>query len=369
MAADLARLPNTGLMVQLCGDAHVQNLGSFASPDGRLTFDVNDFDETIQGPWEWDLKRMAASIVLIGRQANRDRASRRAAEVLVENYCQWMAEFARMPVLQVARHFVHREKRIRPVHAALRESERSKPLELLKKYTKNDGRGQPRFRDRRPLSWRVKGAEAKNVLQSLKAYRACLASERKRLFDLLKPVDVGFRVAGTGSVGMRDYVVLFEGNGVKDPLFLQIKQETKSAYARHLPPSNEAEHHGQRVVVGQRMFQPLSDLLLGWTRFRGNEYVVRQLNDHKGSIDFTTLDEGGLEGLAAVAGELLARGHARSGDPCAIHGYCGSGSKLAMGIRNFAISYADQTESDYDAFMAAIKAKKIRVAENVDPKD
>ena len=117
------------------------------------------------------------------------------------------------------------------------------------------------------------------------------------------------------------------------------------------------------------MFQPLSDLLLGWTGFGGNEYVVRQLNDHKGSIDFTTLGEGGLEGLAAVAGELLARGHARSGDPCAIHGYCGSGSKLAMGIRNFAISYADQTESDYDAFMAAIKAKKIRVAENVDPKD
>lgn len=361
MAADLARLPHSNLIVQLCGDAHVQNMGSFASPDGKLIFDLNDFDETIRGPWEWDLKRMATSIILAGREAQQKRAVRRAAvEALVESYCQSMAEFAYMPILQVARYFIHREERVRPIHAALRESQRTNQSDMLKKFTEADGRGDPRFRDGRPVFWRVTGQEAKDVYASLKNYRACLSPERQQLFDLFRPIDVGFKVVGTGSVGMRDYIVLFEGNGKKDPLFLQIKQQEKSAYAAWL--ASAYSHQGRRVAEGQRAIQPVSDLMLGWTAFGGHEYLVRQLNDHKGSIDLKTLKGGGLESLAVVAGELLARGHARSGDACAIYGYCGTGTKIVKSITSFAIQYADQTEADYDEFMAAVRSGKITVA-------
>jgi uncharacterized protein (DUF2252 family) len=362
MAADLARLPNSGLHVQLCGDAHVQNLGSFAAPDGKLVFDLSDFDETIQGPWEWDVKRMAASLVLAGRETGHGRAScRGAAEVCLESYCRSIEEFSRAPVLQVARHQVHREERIEPVHAALRQSERARPLDLLKKFTETDAQGSPRFRDQRPLFWRIRGQAAQRVLRSVEPYRETLALERRHLFDLFRSIDVGFKVVGTGSVGLRDYVVLCEGNGPKDPMFLQIKQEVASAYAKFLPGSTE-QHQGRRVAEGQRAIQPLSDLLLGWTTIGSHEYLVRQLNDHKGSIDLRLIRSGGLNGLAIVAGELLARGHARSGDACQIFGYCGSGVKMAKVLGNFALEYANQTEADYHAFVAAIKGGKIKVA-------
>jgi uncharacterized protein (DUF2252 family) len=198
-------------------------------------------------------------------------------------------------------------------------------------------------------------------LSSLKDYRHGLSPERKHLFDLFRPLDVGFKVVGTGSVGLRDYVVLFEGNGPKDSLFLQIKQEVNSAYARYLP-SPVYNNQGRRVAEGQRAIQPVSDLFLGWTAFGEHQFLVRQLSDHKGSIDLQTLRGGGLESLAVVAGELLARGHARSGDACMIYGYAGNGLKLAKAIRDFASQYADQTEADYAKFMIAIKSKKIRVA-------
>jgi uncharacterized protein (DUF2252 family) len=205
MAADLARLPHTNLKVQLCGDAHLQNLGSFASPDGKLIFDLNDFDETIRGPWEWDVKRMATSIILAGREAKQNRSTRRAAvETFVDSYCRSMAEFSSQPILQVARHVIYREERSEPIHAALRQSERSKPMQLLRQYTQEDRRGQPRFRNSRPLIWRVTGKEAKHVLESLKTYRETLSPERTELFDRFQPIDVGFRVVGTGSVGLRD---------------------------------------------------------------------------------------------------------------------------------------------------------------------
>jgi uncharacterized protein (DUF2252 family) len=362
MAADLARLPHSNLHVQLCGDAHVQNLGSFASPNGKLIFDLNDFDETIRGPWEWDVKRMATSIILAGREAKQNRATRRtAAEAFAESYCRSMAEFARQPILQVARHLIHREESIRPIHAALRQSQRANPLDMLRKYTAVDGHGQRYFSADRPAFWRVAGQEAKNVLASLNTYRECLSPDRKHLFNLFRPVDVGFKVAGTGSVGMRNYVVLFEGNGTKDPLFLQIKQEVRSAYASYLPAA-VYNHQGRRVAEGQRAIQPISDLLLGWTALGGHEYLVRQLNDHKGSIDIKTLQGGGLEGLAVVAGELLARGHARSGDACALHGYIGKGTKIVKALGAFASQYADQTEADYARFMAEVKSKKIKVS-------
>ena len=362
MASDLGRLPNSGLDVQLCGDAHVQNLGSFATPDGKLVFDLNDFDETIRGPWEWDIKRMATSIVLAGQESGHDRSGcRDAAEMFVESYCRSVDGFSKLPILQVARHQIHREKRIQPIQDALRQSERARPLDLLKKFTERDSHGQRRFRDLRPGFWRIRGAKAKEVLDSLGAYRKNLAPERRHLFDLFRSIDVGFKVVGTGSVGLRDYVVLFEGNGAQDPMFLQIKQEMTSAYAKYCPNA-VYPHQGRRAAEGQRAVQPISDLLLGWTTVGHHHYLVRQLNDHKGSVDLQQLRGGGLRSLALVAGELLARGHARSGDAREIRGYCGSGLKMAKVLRNFACKYADQTEADYGAFVAAIKSGKIKVA-------
>ena len=364
MAADLGRLPNSGLHVQLCGDAHVQNMGSFAALDGRLVFDLNDFDETIRGPWEWDVKRMATSLILAGREARQRRAARRAAvEVFAETYREWMSEFAQTPILQVARHVIHRGTDCEPVHAAVLESQRFTPISLLKRLTARDKRGERRFREEPPVLWRIKPKEAEDVLASLKTYRENLAPERRHLFDLFRPIDVGFKVVGTGSVGMRDYVVLFEGNGVKDPMFLQIKQEVKSAYAPYVGEQVQ-KHEGRRVADGQRAIQAVSDLLLGWTAFGGHEYLVRQLNDHKGSIDLETLRGGGLESLAMVAGELLARGHARSGDACAIAGYCGGSLKITRAIRDFAVACADQTEADYARFMTAVKQGKIKVSDS-----
>ena len=364
MAADLGRLVNSGLHVQLCGDAHVQNLGSFASPDGKLVFDLNDFDETIRGPWEWDVKRMATSIILAGQESGHDRPGcRDAAELFVESYCRSSAEFAELPILRVARFQIHREKRIQPIQAALRQSERARPLDLLKRFTEKDSHGRPRFRDSRPGFWRIRGAKAQEILGSLGAYRKSLAPERRHLFDLFHGIDVGFKVVGTGSVGLRDYVVLFEGNGALDPMFLQIKQEVASAYANFLPATPyQGQHQGRRAAEGQRAIQPISDLLLGWTTVGHHHYLVRQLNDHKGSVDLQKLRGGGLRSLAVIAGELLARGHARSGDVCEIRGYCGSGARMAKALRDFACEYADQTETDYGAFVAAIKSGRIKVA-------
>jgi uncharacterized protein (DUF2252 family) len=367
MAADLARLPNSGLHAQLCGDAHVQNLGSFAAPDGKLVFDLNDFDETIRGPWEWDVKRMAASIVLAGRESGHDaEGCRSAAMAFVQHYSASIRELSELPVLQVARHQVHREERIAPIHAALLQSQRARPLDLLKKFTEADGHGRPRFRNQPPLFHRVTGKVAQEVLRSLTEYRDTLTPERRHFFDLFRSVDVGFKVVGTGSVGLRDYVVLFEGNGPNDAMFLQIKQEVASAYARYLPgdtaESVADESQGRRAAMGQRAIQPMSDLLLGWTRIGAHDYLVRQLNDHKGSIDLQTLHGAGMKQLALVAGELLARGHARSGDACGIRGYCGTGEKMAKALMGFAVEYADRTELDYQSFMAAIKKGRIKIA-------
>ncbi len=363
MAADLARLGHTGIHVQLCGDAHVQNLGSFAAPDGKLVFDFNDFDETIRGPWEWDVKRMATSIVLAGRAAkHKQPGAEDAAEAFVDQYTQAIALFAKQPILQVARHQIHREKSSKPISAAMAQSQRATPLDSLRKLCEQNARGEPRFRDLKPTFWRVRGDEAKQAFAALEPYREELRPESRHLFGLFRPIDVGFKIVGTGSVGLRDYIVLLEGNGPEDPLFLQIKQEVASAYAPYLP-NIVYPHEGRRAADGQRAIQPLSDLLLGWTSLGGHQFLVRQLNDHKGSVNLEQLKGDGLVSLARIAGELLARGHSRSGDACMIFGYCGNGSKVRRAIRHFASQYADLTEADHAQFVEAIKQKKIKVAE------
>ena len=362
MAADLASHPFTGLNVQLCGDAHVQNLGSFATPEGHLVFDINDFDETIAGPWEWDVKRMAASIVLAGTDSNHGRASnQRAVETFACNYCQTLQTLAGQPILIAARHQIHRLTKSQAVTAALDQAERAKPADLVQKYSEPDGRGEMRFKKIAHQLWRVLGQSRKNILESLPLYRQSLAPDRVHLFDFFHEKDVAFKIVGTGSVGLRDYVVLMEGNGPKDILFLQIKQELHSAYAPYLKHTHY-DHQGRRVVEGQRRNQIVSDLLLGWTSIGDDDYLVRQLNDHKGSVDIMKLRGEGLDSLASVAGELLARGHCRSGDGLAIKGYIGSYEKIAKSIVKYAMRYAEVTNNDFAEFRKAIRDGAIKVA-------
>jgi uncharacterized protein (DUF2252 family) len=361
MAADLASQPETRIAVQLCGDAHVQNLGCFEGPDGRLVFDINDFDETMLGPWEWDVKRMATSIVLAGFDSGHRRsACATAVEAFAGAYCTVIEQLAEEPVLDAARHQIHRLQKNQPVSTALQQAQRASPCDLLKKYTEA-ARDGFRFKDIEGVLWRIKAAERQAVLESLPLYRETLTSERLHWFDFFRPLDVAFKIVGTGSVGLRDYVVLMEGNGSGDPLFLQIKQEVASAYAPYLKPTQVA-NQGQRVVEGQRKIQPLSDLLLGWTRIGEHDYLVRQLNDHKGSIDLKGLRGAGLNSLATVAGELLARGHARSGDALAIKGYIGSCDRVLKALVNYALEYAAITEADFESFERAIKQGQVKVA-------
>jgi uncharacterized protein (DUF2252 family) len=352
MAADLSALPTPGLLSQLCGDAHVRNLGAYAAPDGRLVFDINDFDETIRGPFEWDLKRMAASVTLAGRAiGHKDSCSRDAVEKCIASYCSLMRAFARMTVLDVARYQVHRMDQAAPVHKALLKAERSTPkltLETLTEPTSSKSGSPRRFRQSPPMLTRVTGAQAASVLASLAPYREILLPERQHFLSFYRPVAVAFKVVGTGSVGLRDYCIYFEGNGPADPLFLQIKEEPNSAYTPYLPDAHPAHHNGQRTAEGQRAMQFQSDPFLGWTHIRGRQFLVRQLNDHKGSIELEDLAGGGLEAYAEVCGELLARGHARSGDPLAIAGYLGSGDGFAQALAKFGALYADQTEKDWE---------------------
>ena len=382
MAADLAVLPNTGLVCQLCGDAHVRNLGAFAAPDGRLVFDINDFDETIRGPFEWDLKRMAASLVLAGRgSGHKESAACATVEKFVARYCAQMRAFAQMSSLEVAHYQVHRLGQAAPVHQALMEAERATPQHTLDQLTEPTAQGKNivshpfpkerekdgapsssgrRFKEIKPILTRVTGARAAAVLTSLGPYRQMLEPQRQHLLSLYRPVDVAFKIVGTGSVGLRDYCVYFEGNGPGDPLFLQIKEEPASAYSPYLTDAQPPHHNGQRVAEGQKAMQVQSDPFLGWTHFAGRDYLVRQLNDHKGSIDLEDLAGGGLEAYAEVCGELLARGHARSGDPLILNGYIGNGDGFAEALAKFGSAYADQTEKDWNDLKRSAYAGKKR---------
>jgi uncharacterized protein (DUF2252 family) len=356
MAADLASGPHSGILVQICGDAHVQNMGSFEAPDGRIIFDLNDFDETIIGPWEWDVKRMAASIVLAGYECNHSRSlCSEAVNTFVDSYCGLIEELADQPILTAARYQIHQPGRAQAVSAALKQAQRATPYDLLNKYTEKKGRGQFRFKHVNNILWPIRGPRRQEVFDSLSVYSESLAPDRLHLFSFFKALDVAFKIVGTGSVALRDYVVLLEGNGPGDPLFLQIKQETHSTYAPYA-------HQGRRVADGQRKVQPLSDPLLGWTRIGAHDYLVRQLNDHKGSIDINNLRGAGLDSLAVIAGQLLARGHARSGDASEIKGYLGKPDRVVQGFTEYAINYAAQTERDFEQFQKAIKAGHIKTA-------
>jgi uncharacterized protein (DUF2252 family) len=371
MAGDLSLGPHTGIHTQLCGDAHIRNLGAFAAPDGRLVFDINDFDETIRGPFEFDVKRMAASLILGGREAGaRNSLCRAAALAFLASYRTRMHAFAGMPVLMLARYMVHRLHSVQPVSQILRLAERATPLHSLEALTipaaavsaagkipatselaPRTGMRPRVFKTIEPDLTRIHGDLARKVLDSLATYAETLEPERQHFLAQYTPLDVAFKIVGTGSVGLRDYCIYLQGNGVKDPLFLQIKEETASAYAPYLGEPATPTHQGRRAVEGQRAMQFQSDPFLGWTTIEGRDYLVRQLNDHKASVNLNALRSAGLLEYAAVCGETLARGHARSADPCRIAGYVGTSTRFDQAIVRFAADYADQTERDWEALV------------------
>ncbi len=349
MAADLAAMPHAGITNQICGDAHVLNLGAYAAPDGRLVFDINDFDETTRAPFEWDVKRLAASLVLAGREAGaKNKDCEEAVMAFIASYRNLVGQLATLPVIELAHYQVHRMTHVQPVSAALDKARTATPQMTLEKVTVAEKNGKNRhFKQQPPLLTRMTGAKARSVIDALPEYAATLLPERRHFLAQYRPCDVGFKVVGTGSVGLRDYLVYMEGNGVTDPLFLQIKEEVESAWAPYVKAKGIAKHGGQRVADGQRAMQYLSDPLLGWTTIEKRNYLVRQLNDHKAAISLEALVGEGLLEYAELCGQLLARGHARSGDALMLSGYLGTSDKFDEAIAQFAEAYADQTEKDW----------------------
>lgn len=377
MAYDLSLMKTPGIAAQLCGDAHVRNLGAYAGPDGRLVFDINDFDETMAGPFEWDVKRMAASLIVAARGSHmRETSCREASQVFLQQYRTTMLALSRLPVLEMARYKVHRLRSATTVDGILRLAERATPAHTLEQLTeekvkaangakpgkaKRAGHAERIFKTLPPVLTRVTGAAAAKVVASLELYAKTLQPERRIFLEQYRPLDVAFKVVGTGSVGLRDYCIYMEGNGAKDPLFLQVKEEAEPGYApyagkvpglRRLP---KGEHQGRRVVDGERAMQLQSDPMLGWTTLDGREYLVRQLNDHKASINLDDLTAEGLMEYAEVCGELLARGHARSGSCMEIAGYLGRSARFDDAVAAFATAYADQTEADWKTLVTWMK--------------
>ena len=375
MAHDLGNQPHTGLLNQICGDAHVRNLGAYAAMDGSLTFDINDFDESIRGPFEWDVKRLATSIYLAAREARQPEGGcRDAVRGFTRRYRKSIRHFADMPVIELARYQVDRHADLSALSDVFAKAERSTPLHLRETLTepapakagqtvKTASQRKPaknssestvarRFCSDPPLLQKLSGKEADEILASLANYRETIEPERRHLLSRYRAVDVAFKVVGTGSVGLRNYCIYLEGNGAEDPLFLQIKQEVASAWAPYLgneyTTKSAPTSEGARAVNGQRAMQIQSDPFLGYTRIGSRDYLVRQLNDHKGSLELGDLDTDTLFHYADLCGELLARGHARSGNPDALSGYIGHRPLLDKAIAGFARSYADQTEKDWE---------------------
>ena len=364
MAGDLASQPDSGLMVQLCGDAHVLNFGLWATPERNLAFDLRDFDETLPGPFEWDVKRFVASLVVAARE-NRISPARADAAVTagVAAYCGRMRRYTATSELDIWYDAIHADSLIDyfepadrgrvSVHIEKKRQRRTSRGAFAKLTTMAHGR--PRIAPDPPLRVTISdGEQADLVGQLLASYRLTLAEDRRSLFDRFTEVDAVRQVVGVGSVGMRVYLVLLEGRTGADPLFLQVKQAGPSVYEAHARPSRHASH-GERVISGKRMIQSATDIFVGWGSLHGRDYYVRQFRDMK-IIPATELIAPRLAEFATACGETLARAHARTGDPVAIDGYIGKGPKFTAAMRRFAHLYADQNERDHAQLAAAIAA-------------
>jgi uncharacterized protein (DUF2252 family) len=374
MANDLAGAPQTGIRAQLCGDAHLLNFGAYASPERALLFDLNDFDETLPGPWEWDVKRLAASFVVAGRDNGFDEPDcRRAAQASVASYRRRMTGFSEMGELEVWYSRVGEEdvrgllsdartgkKTVRKVSKNVRKARGRDSLQALSRLTSIvDGRRI--INDDPPLLVRIpEGDEIRQQIYAiLESYKRTLQEDRRHLLDRYRFVDAAKKVVGVGSVGTRAFVVLLEGRDRDDPMFLQVKEAGASVLERHVPPSTY-EHHGHRVVSGQRLMQAASDIFLGWFRGTGGrDFYWRQLKDMKGSAKVEDMSPDELVLYADLCGWVLARAHARSGDRVRISGYLGKSERFDEAIADFAQAYADQTERDHASLCAAIKSGRL----------
>jgi uncharacterized protein (DUF2252 family) len=382
MAADLAGAPRSGLEVQLCGDAHLSNFGGFAAPDRRLVFSINDFDETLPGPFEWDVKRLAASFAVAGRDRGFDAKQRQAINRAVTRaYRDAIHRFAAMSNLDLwyaridvdeiaalaAQHTPKQQRRFERNVAKARSKDSMKAFTKL--TTMVDG--EPRIAGDPPLIVPIEdvmsGVEAVELEESVRGvirdYRRTLSADRRRLLERFRYAHAARKVVGVGSVGTRAWIVLMLGRDETDPLFLQLKEAQASVLEPFLGKST-FNHHGQRVVEGQRLTQAASDIMLGWIRVAGHDgvsrdFYVRQLWDGKGSALVETMNPPVMTVYAAVCGRALAKAHARSGDAIAIAGYLGAGDSFDRALASFAEAYADQNERDYDALREAVASGRL----------
>ena len=389
MAADLARTPDSGIPVQACGDAHISNFGAFAAPDRRLVFSPNDFDETLPGPWEWDVKRMAASAEIAGRDVGlpADRRSWIVTEC-VREYREGMRQFAseshlavwydRLTASELVDRFGGRLRARERIDFAdpFEKARRKTSLRAVKKLTERVA-GRLRFRSVPPLLVPLRelmgasdsGEEERYVSELLAEYADGLDPDRQYLFGTYRFVDMARKVVGVGSVGTRAWVFLLVGRDGRDPLVLQAKEAQASVLEAHLG-SSEYPNHGERVVRGQRISQAASDIFLSWQRSEGldgneHDFYVRQLWDWKASADPSTMSEAGLHAYTRACGWSLARMHARSGDRLAIAAYLGSGSIFDEAIARFSTAYADQNELDHQRLVSAVAQGSIQARQGV----
>ena len=406
MAADLADTPVAGLDAQLCGDAHLSNFGLFASPERILMFDLNDFDETLPGPFEYDVKRMAASFTIAARNNGFSKADTHAATLAsVTAYREAMASFAQMGTMDIW--YAHLDedelmKGVRDALAGIAKGKKGKKGEADKKFAKQREKIAEKTREKahtrdslQALSKLAEIVDGKYrivsqppivvperdllatfglspdemdhaIREQFRAYRATLQDDRRHLLERFEIVDAARKVVGVGSVGTRAFIVLLEGRDAHDPLFLQIKEATASVLEEPLGKSKYRQH-GERVVQGQRMMQAASDIYLGWTKGLdvNRHYYWRQLRDMKGSIEAETLLPMGLSFYGRICGWTLARAHARSGDPVAIAEYLGASDAFDRSITDFSLAYADQNEQDYQEFVNAVKSGRLQALEGV----
>ncbi|MDR3531246.1 MAG: DUF2252 domain-containing protein [Rhodopila sp.] len=375
MAADLATTPATGLHVQACGDCHLLNFGGFATPERNIIFDINDFDETLPAPWEWDVKRLAASFVLAARSTGlSDGDGRDAAVAATLSYRKRLAEYAKMSPLEVwyARVDVQdflslvsdpalqKQARRRIAKAA----ERSSGSELDYPELAGMVGGQIHIRDAPPLIFHPEAARAPDFMPTLETlladYRETLPDDRRALLDRYRLVDAAIKVVGIGSVGRRCWIALLM-SAANDPLFLQFKEARQSVLEPYAGRS-AYPHHGQRVVMGQRLMQPASDVFLGWLAgLEGRHLYARQLRDAKVKPLIETFDAEALLVYGEACGWALARSHAKAGDAWTISGYLGGNDRFDIAMGRFAMAYADQAEADHAALKRAVRAGKVQV--------
>lgn len=373
MAADLATTPVSGIRVQACGDAHLSNFGGFATPERRVVFDINDFDETLPAPWEWDVKRLAASVVVAGRQIRLSETdAARGARAAVRSYRERMADYAGMRSLEVwydaididrfLKAIDSEEKRQRVRERLEQVQEKNVPEFLFPKLAEHRGTS-PRIKDDPPLIFHPTAEMAPGLesgyREAFAQYRESLAEHLRVLFDRFKFCDLAVKAVGIGSVGTMCSVVLMMAAD-DDPIFLQVKEATTSVLEPYAGKSLHA-NSGQRVVTGQRLMQSASDLFLGWTRGKnGRDFYIRQLRDMKVSAIIEDFDASDLRNYARMCGWALARAHARSGDCAMIAGYMGASEVFDDAIADFAVEYADQARRDHRAFVKAIRQGRIK---------